>query len=58
MSEDARDEAANRIQREIEMLRARMRTSEIAEELDGGEGGGGDGAAPRRVMRRDGGEVV
>jgi hypothetical protein len=52
MSEDARDEAANRIQREIEMLRARMRTSEAAEELDGGDGDG-----VRRVVRRDGGEV-
>src|SRR5436309_65488 len=30
MSEDARDEAATRIQREIEMLRARMRTGDAA----------------------------
>ena len=47
MSEDARDEAAVRIQREIEMLRARARTSDAAEELrraasweDGGDGDG------------------
>ena len=33
MSEDARDEAAVRIQREIEMLRARARTSDAAEDL-------------------------
>jgi hypothetical protein len=55
MSEDARDEAANRIHREIEMLRARRRTSEMAEEFDGGPGG--DGADARRAGRRDGGEV-
>jgi hypothetical protein len=54
MSEDARDEAANRIQREIEMLRARARTSQSAEELDGGADGDGEGA--RRVRSRDGGE--
>jgi hypothetical protein len=51
MSEDARDEAANRIQREIEMLRARARTSEAENDESG------DGAAVRRVVRRDGGEV-
>jgi len=56
MSEDARDEAASRIQREIEMLRARARTSQAAEELDGGADGDGTGA--RRVGRRDGGEVA
>jgi uncharacterized membrane protein YccC len=49
MSEDARDEAANRIQREIEMLRARLRTAEMAERLDG--------AGVRRAPRREGGEV-
>ena len=54
MSEDARDEAAGRIQREIELLRARVRTSEMAEESDGG----GDGAGVRRVVRRDGDEVA
>ena len=53
MSEDARDEAAGRIQGEIELLRARVRTSEMAEESDGG-----DGAGVRRVVRRDGDEVV
>lgn len=56
MSEDARDEAAIRIQREIEMLRARMRTSEAVEGLDGDSGG--EGAEARRVGRRDGGEVA
>jgi hypothetical protein len=56
MSEDARDEAANRIHREIEMLRARARTSRAAEELDGGADGDGPGA--RRVGRRDGDEVA
>ena len=57
MGEEARDEAAVRIQREIEMLRARVRTSEMADDAEG------DGAAARRVGRRDadapgGGEVV
>ena len=56
MSEDARDEAANRIQREIEMLRARARTSQAAEELD--SAAGGDDTAGRRAGRRDGGEVA
>jgi hypothetical protein len=56
MSEDARDEAANRIHREIEMLRARMRTAEMAEEL-GGDAADGDGAGARRIRPRDGGEV-
>ncbi|HEX8189338.1 MAG TPA: hypothetical protein VF586_13365 [Pyrinomonadaceae bacterium] len=56
MSEDARDEAATRIHREIEMLRARLRTSEMADELGGGPGG--DGADVRRAGRRDGGEVA
>ncbi|MBV9927914.1 MAG: hypothetical protein JOZ96_23035 [Acidobacteria bacterium] len=55
MSEDARDEAANRIQREIEMLRARMRTAEMAEELS--RGLDDDGAGARRVVPRDEGEV-
>jgi hypothetical protein len=55
MSEDARAEAATRIQREIEMLRARARTSETGGESDGDAGG--DGAAARRVGRRGGGEV-
>ncbi len=59
MSEDARDEAATRIQREIEMLRARARTSEAADFARPD----GDPAAPRRVAREDaeaaeGGEVV
>jgi hypothetical protein len=61
MSEDARDEAATRIQREIEMLRARARTSEAAEGLDTAGldfGGDDDGAAPRRAGRRDGDEVA
>ena len=47
MSEDARDEAGVRIQREIEMLRARARTSQEAEKLqraasweDGGDADG------------------
>ena len=48
MSEDARDEAATRIQREIEMLRARARTSEMAREA----AGGADDAAP--AARRPG----
>jgi hypothetical protein len=56
MSEDARDEAANRIHREIEMLRARVRTSEAVGADD--DDAGGDGASARRVGRRDGGEVV
>ena len=56
MSEDARDEAAMRIQREIEMLRAMARTSEGVGESD--DEAGGDVAAARRVGRRDGGEVV
>jgi hypothetical protein len=55
MSEDARDEAAQRIHREIELLRARMRTAEMAERVDGGPDG--DGAAVRRAARREGGEV-
>ena len=38
MSEDARDEAANRIQREIEMLRALARTSEAVGEDEEDEG--------------------
>ncbi|MCA1621689.1 MAG: hypothetical protein LC795_20945 [Acidobacteria bacterium] len=38
MSEDARDEAAVRIQREIEMLRARARTSDAAAELERADG--------------------
>ncbi len=38
MSEDARDEAAVRIQREIEMLRARARTSDAAAEFAGADG--------------------
>jgi hypothetical protein len=38
MSEDARDEAANRIQREIEMLRAMARTSEAVGEDEEDEG--------------------
>ena len=56
MSEDARDEAATRIQREIEMLRARMRTSESVEGPDGDDLG--EGPLPRRVGPRDGGEVA
>jgi tetratricopeptide (TPR) repeat protein len=56
MSEDARAEAATRIQREIEMLRAMARTSERVGESD--DEAGGDGAGGRRVGRRDGGEVV
>ena len=55
MSEDARDEAAHRIQREIELLRAQMRTAEMAERLDGGPAE--DGAGVRRAPRREGGEV-
>ncbi len=54
MSEDARDEAATRIQREIEMLRARARTSESADESEGDAGVEG----ARRVRPRDGGEVA
>lgn len=62
MSEDARDEAANRIQREIEMLRARARTSEAGEDGDAAEGGDAPAAA-RRVGRArgdaaEGGEVI
>jgi hypothetical protein len=49
MGEDARDEAATRIHREIEMLRARMRT---ADEVDGGATGNVQGA--RRVSSRRG----
>jgi hypothetical protein len=49
MSEDARDETAVRIQREIELLRARVRTADAA---DGGPGADGDADA-RRVGRRD-----
>lgn len=54
MSEDARDEAAMRIQREIELLRARVRTSNAGTEADG------DGRrAPRReVDAAGGGEVL
>jgi hypothetical protein len=45
MGEDARAEAASRIQREIEMLRARVRTSEL------GADGEAQGSTPRRVRR-------
>jgi len=59
MSEDARDEAAMRIQREIEMLRARAHTSDPIEELSRVDG---DGAtrrpAPRDVGAGEGGEVI
>lgn len=45
MGEDAREEAATRIQREIELLRARMRTTEV----DGGtEGSDAQGETRRR----------
>jgi hypothetical protein len=59
MSEEARDEAAMRIQREIEMLRARVRTSEAVEGVARAEGDG----EPRRAGARDvgageGGEVI
>jgi hypothetical protein len=54
MSEDARAEAATRIQREIEMLRARARTSEAARETE--DDAGGDGPVARRVGRRGGSE--
>lgn len=53
MSEDARDEAATRIQREIEMLRARARTSEAA-----GDGVESGGEGVRRVRPRDGVEEL
>lgn len=58
MSEDARDEAATRIQREIEMLRARMRTSEAAGGGTDGDDAGDDAAPRRRVGRRDADEVA
>ena len=59
MSEDARDEAAVRIHREIELLRARVRTSET----DGGEPPGDVGGGARRARRRgvgaaEGGEAA
>ena len=59
MSEEARDEAARRIQREIELLRARVRTTEAVAGAVGAEPDGG----VRRPGRRDadaaeGGEVI
>jgi tetratricopeptide (TPR) repeat protein len=60
MSEDARDEAAVRIQREIEMLRARARTSEAVEELERADGDDPGRRAPARGpdVAAEGGEVV
>ncbi|MET0645368.1 MAG: hypothetical protein ABW208_02035 [Pyrinomonadaceae bacterium] len=55
MSEDARDEAATRIHREIEMLRAMARTSD---EADGESEGDARAESARRVHPRDGGEVA
>ena len=49
MGEDARDEAATRIQREIEMLRARMHTAD-----EGREAATRDGNGARRVAGRRG----
>ena len=51
MGEDAREEAAARIQREIEMLRARARATDFD------AAAAADGASPRRVAR-DGDGVV
>jgi hypothetical protein len=64
MSEDARDEAALRIQREIELLRARVRTSEMVADTAASEGDGagrrtmGAGGVRRDVGATEGGEVV
>jgi hypothetical protein len=62
MSEDARHEAAVRIQREIEMLRARARTSEAVEELQRANGNDGDderhATARGADVAAEGGEVA
>jgi hypothetical protein len=62
MGEDARDEAANRIQREIEMLRARARTSDtVADALSSEGDGAGRRAGPAgtgAAWSDEGGEVI
>ncbi len=51
MNEEARAEAASRIQREIEMLRARLATADFATP-DFGDDGDGDSRDPRRPSAR------
>jgi hypothetical protein len=63
MSEDARDEAAVRIQREIEILRARVRTSAAVADTARSDGDGAGRRPETGDVRRDvgateGGEVV
>jgi hypothetical protein len=63
MSEDARDEAAVRIHREIELLRARVRTSDMAADIvhseeDGAGRRTASGGVRRDVSATEGGEVV
>jgi hypothetical protein len=62
MGEGARDEAANRIQREIEMLRARARTSDtVADALSSEGDGAGRRAGPAgtgAAWSDEGGEVI